>query len=179
MSCNPKEPQILETEYLISIHLSIYTPVVFLDIWLDNSVFQWCSFIRTLSFSSFTYILLWLMCHATYWNTIPQLLNAVCTVWREHSTLLRLCQYVFPHVKPPWQPPSRFHLLLQISGMHCLIICHPFQLFLLLEELSNITYSCWITLTVVQNLLWVQCFILRDTAPTSAIAKPRNTMPPI
>ena len=58
---------------------------------------------------------------------------------REHSALLRLCQYVFPHVKPPWQPPNHFHLLLQIPGMHCQIICRPFQLFLLLEELSNIT----------------------------------------
>ena len=56
-------------------------------------------------------------------------------------------------LKPPWQPPNRFHLLLQISGMHCLIICRPFQLFLLLEELSNIPYSCLLTLTVVQNLV--------------------------
>ena len=71
---------------------------------------------------------------------------------REHSALLRLCQCVFPHVKPSWQPPSRFHLLLQISGMHCQIICRPFQLFLLLEELSNII-SCLLTLTVVQNLV--------------------------
>ena len=46
-----------------------------------------------------------------------------------------------------------FHLLLQIFEMHCQIICLPFQLFLLLEELSNITYSCLFTLTVVQNLV--------------------------
>ena len=72
---------------------------------------------------------------------------------REHSALLRLCQYVFLHVKPPWQPPNHFHLLLQISGMHCQIICCPFQLFLLLEELSNIIYSSLLTLTVVQNLV--------------------------
>ena len=72
---------------------------------------------------------------------------------REHSALLRLCQYVFPYVKPPWQPPNHFHLLLQIFGLHCQIICRPFQLFLLLEELSNITYSCLLTLKVVQNLV--------------------------
>ena len=73
--------------------------------------------------------------------------------WREHSALLHLCQYVFPLVKPPWQPPNPFHLLLQISGMHCQIICRPIQLFLLLEELSNITYSSLLTLTVVRNLV--------------------------
>ena len=72
---------------------------------------------------------------------------------RKHSALLQLCQYVFPHVKPPSQPPNHFHLLLQISGTHCQIICHPFHLFLLLEELSNIPYSCLLTLTVVRNLV--------------------------
>ena len=72
---------------------------------------------------------------------------------REHSALLQLCQSVFPHVKPQLQPPNHFHLLLQISGTHCQIICHPFQLLLLLEELSNITYSCLLTLTVVRNLV--------------------------
>ena len=56
---------------------------------------------------------------------------------REHTALLRLSQYAFLHVKPPWQPPNHFHLLLQIFGMHCQIICLSFQLFLLLEELSN------------------------------------------
>ena len=55
--------------------------------------------------------------------------------------------------KPPSQPPNLFHLLLQISGTHCQVICHPFQLFLLLEELSNITCSCLLTLTVVRNLV--------------------------
>ena len=71
---------------------------------------------------------------------------------REHSAL-QFCLYVFPHVKPPLQPPNHFHLLLQISGTHCQIICHPSRLFLLLEELSNITCSCLLTLTVVQNLV--------------------------
>ena len=72
---------------------------------------------------------------------------------REHSALLQFCLYVFPNVKPPSLPPNHFHLLLQISGTHCQIICHPFQLFLLLEELSNITCSCLLTLTVVRNLV--------------------------
>ena len=58
-----------------------------------------------------------------------------------------------PHVKPLLQLPNHFHLLLQIFGMHCQTICLPFQLFLLLEELSNITYSALLTLTVVQNLV--------------------------
>ena len=70
---------------------------------------------------------------------------------REHSALLRLSQYAFLHVKPPWQPPNHFHRLLQIYVTHCHIICRPFQLFLLLEELSNITSL--LTLTLVQNLV--------------------------
>ena len=71
----------------------------------------------------------------------------------EHSALLWLSQYAFLHVKPPWQLPNHFHLLLQIFGMHCQTICLPSQLFLFLEELSNITYSSLLTLTVVQNLV--------------------------
>ena len=93
----------------------------------------------------------------------------------KHSTLLHLCQYVFPHVKPPWQPPNHSHLLLRVSGMHCRIICRPSQLFLFLEELSNIIYSCLLTLTVVQNLVWsnqlnvshfvIQCQLLPSHSP--------------
>ena len=64
-----------------------------------------------------------------------------------------ICTNVFPHIKPPWQPSNHLHLLLQKSGMYCQIICHPFKLFLLSEEFSNITYSCLHTLTVVQNLV--------------------------
>ena len=74
--------------------------------------------------------------------------------WHDHSALLHLfhlCQYVFPHVKSPWQPPNQSHLLLRVSGMHCRVICRPSQLFLFLEELI---YSCLLTLTVVQNLVW-------------------------
>ena len=65
------------------------------------------------------------------------------------SSSLSIC---FSPVKPPWQTLNRSHLLLQTSEMHCQIIFCPFQLFLLLEELSNIIYSCLLTLTVVQNL---------------------------
>ena len=72
---------------------------------------------------------------------------------REHSARFQFCLYVFPHVKPPSQPPNLFHLLLQISGTHCQVICHSFQLFPLLEELSNITCSCVLTRTVVRNLV--------------------------
>ena len=44
---------------------------------------------------------------------------------REHSAL-HLCQYVFPHVKPPWQPPNHLHLLLWVSGMHAKSsVVHP------------------------------------------------------
>ena len=53
---------------------------------------------------------------------------------------------------PPWQLLNHFHLLLQVFGIHCQTICHPFQLFLFLKELSNITCSSSLTLTVVQNL---------------------------
>ena len=59
--------------------------------------------------------------------------------------------------------------------MHCQIICHPSQLFLFLEELSNIIYSCLLTLTVVQNLVWsnqlnvshfvIQCQLLPSHSP--------------
>ena len=94
----------------------------------------------------------------------------------EHSpALLHLCQYVFPHVKPPWQPPNHSHLLLRVSGMHCRIICRPPQLFLFLEELSNIICSCLLTLTVVQNLVRssqlnvshsvIQCQLLPSHSP--------------
>ena len=48
---------------------------------------------------------------------------------------------------------NHFHLLLQVFGIRCQTICLPFQLFLFLEELSNITYSSSLTLTVVQNLV--------------------------
>ena len=70
----------------------------------------------------------------------------------EHSAIPRCYQYVFPHVKPPWQVLNHFHPWLQTCGMHCRIIFRPFQLFLLSEEPSNIICSSLLTLTVVQNL---------------------------
>ena len=59
--------------------------------------------------------------------------------------------------------------------MHCRIICRPPQLFLFLEELSNIICSCLPTLTVLQNLVWssqlnvshfvIQCHLLPSHSP--------------
>ena len=86
-----------------------------------------------------------------------------------------LLTYLLTYVKPLWQPPNHFHLLLQVFGMHCQIICRPSQLFQLLEELSNIIYSCLLTLTVVQNLVRsnqlnashfvIQCKLLPSHSP--------------
>ena len=95
-----------------------------------------------------------------------------------HSALLRVSQYAFLHVKPQLQLPNHFHLLLQIFGMLCQTICLPFQLFLLLEELSNIT-SYPNSSTKSGKIKPAQCITLRDTAPTTATALPGNTMPPI
>ena len=95
----------------------------------------------------------------------------------KHSTLLHLCRYVFSHVKPPWQPPNYFHLLLRVSEKHCQIICLPSQLFRPLEELSNIIYSCLLTLIVVQNLvrsnqLNVSHFVIQyQLLPTHSLEK--------
>ena len=57
----------------------------------------------------------------------------------------------------------------------CRIICRLSKLFLFLEELSNIIYSCLLTLTVVQNLVWsnqlnvshfvIQCQLLPSHSP--------------
>ena len=97
---------------------------------------------------------------------------------REHSALLHLCQCVFPHVKPPWQPPNHLHCCGYLECTAWWIhwwICRPSQLFLFLEELSNILYSCLLTLTVVQNLVWsnqlnvshfvIQCQLLPSHSP--------------
>ena len=98
----------------------------------------------------------------------------------EHSALLLPCQYVFSHIKPPWQLQNHFHLLLQTSGMHYQIIFHLFQLFLLLEELSNIIF---ILLAYPDSsaksgkIKSAQCITLCDTAPTIAIAQLGNTIP--
>ena len=100
---------------------------------------------------------------------------------REHSALLRLSWYAFLHVKPPWQLPNYFHLLLQIFGMH------------LPNHLSSIP-----TLPVFRRALKHHIFLLaypdssaksgkikptqfitlRNTAPTIATAPPGNTCRP-
>ena len=93
-------------------------------------------------------------------------------------------QNVFLHVKPPWQPPNHFHLLLQISGMHCRIICRPFQLFLLLDFRRALKHHLFLLAYTDSSaksgkIEPAQCITLRDTAPTTATASPGNTMPPI
>ena len=103
----------------------------------------------------------------------------------EHSALLQLCQSVIPHVKPPLQPPNHFHLLLQISGMHCQIIC---------PHLSSIPTLAGFRRALKHHLFLLaypdssaksgkikpaQCISLRDTVPTTATAPPGITMPPI
>ena len=55
----------------------------------------------------------------------------MCTDTSPPLFFILICQYAFFHEKPTWQPPSCFHLLLQISGMHYQTICRPFQLFLI------------------------------------------------
>ena len=66
----------------------------------------------------------------------------------DHSDLLHLCPYVFPCAKPSRQPLDHFPLSQQNFEIHCQVIFRPFQLFLLLEEVSNIIFSCMLILTV-------------------------------
>ena len=101
---------------------------------------------------------------------------------REHSALLQFCLYVFPHVKPPSQPPNLFHLLLQISGTHCQVICHPFQLFpafrrALEHHLFLLAYPD--SGAKSGKTKPAQSITLRDTPPATAIAQLGNAMPPI
>ena len=96
-----------------------------------------------------------------YFNNVE---NDLEMIWNDFEMILSNHQrgtwafddIVKPQWQPPWQPPwqplNHFHLLLQIFGMHCQIICRPFQL-CLLQELSNITYSCLLSLTVERNLV--------------------------
>ena len=100
----------------------------------------------------------------------------------EHSALLRILQYAFLHVKPPWHPPNHFHLLLQIFGMHCQIIYRPFQLFLLLKSFpTSPTYLSLRTLTVVRNKvrsnqLNVSNFVIqRQRLPLHRLETPRRS----
>ena len=72
--------------------------------------------------------------------------------------------------------------VLVIKWCACDVFVTSDVIFRLLEELSNITYSCLLTLTVVAKSGMIkpaQCIALRDTVPTTAIAQPGNTMPPI
>ena len=93
---------------------------------------------------------------------------------REHSALFRLSQYAFLHVKPPWQLPNHFHLLLQIFEMHWHLFFIPT---LPVFRRALLAYPDKSAKTGKIKL--AQCIILRDTAPTTATALPRNTMPPI
>ena len=85
-------------------------------------------------------------------------------------------------VPPPLPLPNHFHLLLQIFGMHCQTIYLPFQLFLLLEELS--THHLFLlaypdSSAKSGKIKPAQCIPLRDSAPTTATAPPVKTVPPI
>ena len=60
---------------------------------------------------------LWLLIGCYNYSSHPILLLSSRDMYRrKHSALLHLCQYVFPHVKPPWQLPNHFHLWLRVSG---------------------------------------------------------------
>ena len=108
-------------------------------------------------------------------NNMPTIPN--CT-WKIHpiqvSLILNRHSY---HSHPGFYTMdwTWYFQILRVSGMHCPIICCPSQLFLFLEELSNIIYSCLLTLTVVQNLVWsnqlnvshfvIQCQLLPSHSP--------------
>ena len=100
----------------------------------------------------------------------------------EHSAPLHLCQYVFPCVKPPWQPPNHFHLFLpgiwnarpnHLSSIPTLPVFRralKHHLFLLAYPDSCAKFGM---------IKPAQCISFRDTVPTTAIAQPVNTMLPI
>ena len=72
---------------------------------------------------------------------------------REHSALLQLCVYVFPPRKTIIATSKSFSSVALNMWNSMPNHLSEFQVFLLLEELSNITYSCLLTMTVVQNLV--------------------------
>ena len=90
---------------------------------------------------------------------------------REYSALLRLCQYVFLRLKPPCMATSNSFSsvakLLQIFGMHYQIICLSFQLFQLLEELSNNLYA------VYSILIQFKCWRTKNGDYMHGVAEPR------
>ena len=116
----------------------------------------------------------------------------ICSLHRRYvGGIYQLSLKMFPapsisflHVKPPWQLPNHFHLLLQILGIHYLTIGLPFQfptlpvfrralehhLFLLAYPDSSAKSG---------KIKPAQYITLRDIAPTFATAPPGNTMPPI
>ena len=101
---------------------------------------------------------------------------------REHSALLHLCQYVFPHVKPPWQPPKSFSSV--ASGIWNALPNHlssaptlPVFRRALKHHLFLLAYPD--SSEKSGMIKPAQCISLRDTVPTTAIAQPANTMPPI
>ena len=96
--------------------------------------------------------------------------------------LLHLCQYVFPHVKPPWQTSKSLssvasgiwnalpNHLLSIPTLPAFRRALKHHLFLLAYPDSSAKSG---------KIKPAQCITLRDTAPTTAIAQPGNAMPPI
>ena len=90
---------------------------------------------------------------------------------RRSWDLLHPCQYVFLFAKPPWQPLDHIHLLHQKFGIHCQTIFRLFQLFLLLEDVSN-TIFCWGAYPDSRTpggIAPSERITLRDTTPPTAI----------
>ena len=120
--------------------------------------------------------------HILYWATHSLLSN---TFFIEQHILyeLSICQYYVHSRKITMATSKSFSSTASNIWNSCQIICSPFKLFMLLEDLSSITYSCLLTLTEVQNLVRsnqsnVSHFVIQHIYIT-AIAQPGNTMPPI
>ena len=76
---------------------------------------------------------------------------------------------------------DHFHLSHQKFGINCRVISRPLQLFLLLEEVSNIIFSCVRTLTVGHLVaschLNISCFLIQHRLLPShhlEICRPAN-----
>ena len=101
---------------------------------------------------------------------------------RDHSALLRVSQFAFLHVKPPWQLPNSFssaasniwnalpNHLSSIPTLPAFRRALKHHLFLLAYPNSSAKSG---------KIKPAQCITLRDTAPTTATAPPGNTMPPM
>ena len=79
--------------------------------------------------------------------------STICVDRHDHCGLLP-CQYVFPHENPQWQSPNHFHLFPHIFGTNCLIIFHPFPLFLLSGRDSSTTFFREPFLVIPHHLHW-------------------------